>query len=345
MSTRISPRRLPDPACRSSAAAICSSVTTPRLTSSWPNSPLVFGRVPDARGAGVVDSAGPPSPLPLPFPFAASALWPLADAPTFGDAEPGVSPTIPAGADGASDTLDTSGAEARSSASTRTSPSGAGTPSLRRIFMDAPIACLGARDATATSPCLAWIGRNPGALESRFQDRTPRVEDLVAPTWICRVAAMPRTLLACSVTILGFLGAVLMIPTAGMDTSAGAATRAAYASKAAFCAANDVLDRATASATSPANAVSLLKSHAQDLATMKADAPPGPVGTLARQEVTEADAAIASDDPNDLANLPNSGAIDAYCGVDGQGGRLPAKFSARGSPAHFVPAIDPSMRG
>jgi hypothetical protein len=137
---------------------------------------------------------------------------------------------------------------------------------------------------------------------------------------------MRKTVLACSVTILGFLGSVLVISTAGMDASAGAATRPVYASKAAFCAAEDALDRATAGATSAANALSLLKSHGQDLAALKANAPLGSVGTLARQEVADADAAIASNNPSGIANLPNGSAIDAYCGVDGQGDRLPTNF-------------------
>jgi hypothetical protein len=137
---------------------------------------------------------------------------------------------------------------------------------------------------------------------------------------------MRRTVLVCSMTVLGFLGSGLVISTAGLDAPAGAAIRPVDASKAAFCAANDAIDRATAGASSPANALSLLRSHARDLATMKANAPVGSVGTLARQEVAGADAAIASNNPDGLANLPNSGAIDAYCGVDGQGARLPANF-------------------
>lgn len=151
---------------------------------------------------------------------------------------------------------------------------------------------------------------------------------------------MRTTVLACSVAILGFLGSVLITLTADSDASAGAATRPAFAAKAAFCAANDAIDRATAGASSPANALSLLKSHARDLAAMTANAPAGSVGALARQEVAGADAAIAANDPNALANLPNSGAIDAYCGVDGQGGRLPANFG-KGKSSAFCSSYRP----
>jgi hypothetical protein len=137
---------------------------------------------------------------------------------------------------------------------------------------------------------------------------------------------MRRTVLACSVAILGFLGPILIISTAVSGARAGAATRPVYASKAAFCAAEDALNRATANTTSAAGALSVLKGHAQDLAALKANAPLGSVGTLARQEVALADAAIASNNPSGIANLPNGSAIDAYCGVDGQGDRLPANF-------------------
>ena len=62
----------------------------------------------------------------------------------------------------------------------------------------------GQRPRTATPPCLAWIGSNPGTLESRVHDRTPRVEGFVAPPGSCRVAAVRRTVLARSAETVNF---------------------------------------------------------------------------------------------------------------------------------------------
>jgi hypothetical protein len=111
---------------------------------------------------------------------------------------------------------------------------------------------------------------------------------------------------------------------------AGATTHAA---KTAFCAANDSIDKAGASVTSNSGFLAVLKAKRAALEAMEKDAPAGKIGKEVRAIVKAAFAAIAKNNANLLNNVPGGGAVDTYCGVDGNGNPLPAYFAAgKGSP-------------
>jgi len=138
------------------------------------------------------------------------------------------------------------------------------------------------------------------------------------------VAVLASAIVAMGATTLG-----VSVASAGVSSN-----------KAAFCGANDAIDRASANVTSDAGFLAVLKSHTNDLAVMKKDAPPGSLGQLARELVSAAEAALASDNASALNNLPDGAAIDTYCGVDGNGNRLPSYFGAGKTSAFcakFVP--------
>ena len=64
---------------------------------------------------------------------------------------------------------------------------------------------------------------------------------------------------------------------------------------------------------------------------------------MAVELVTGADAAISKNNAAALNNLPDGGAVDTYCGVDGFGNPLPSYFGAGKSSkfcAAFVPVYD-----
>jgi hypothetical protein len=118
--------------------------------------------------------------------------------------------------------------------------------------------------------------------------------------------------------------------------SGSTTTSAASASKTTFCDANTTLDKASSNVNSGADFINVLKSHASTLATLKANLPPGKVGTEAKALLQAADTAVATNNPNALFNpslQANGGDIDTYCGVDGSGNPLPAYFGAGKSTA------------
>jgi hypothetical protein len=117
----------------------------------------------------------------------------------------------------------------------------------------------------------------------------------------------------------------------GKIPKAGATTHAA---KIAFCAANDSIDKAGANVNSASGFLAVLRAKRAALAAMEKDAPAGKIGKDVRALVKAALAAIAKNNAN-LLNNPSlgGGAIDTYCGVDGNGNPLPAYFAAgKGSP-------------
>ena len=113
---------------------------------------------------------------------------------------------------------------------------------------------------------------------------------------------------------------------AGTSVGVSAAGAAEHASKAAFCGANDSIDRAGANVNSNAGFLAVLKKHTHDLTILKENAPPGALGQTVKETVTEAEAAISSNNANELNNIPNGAAIDTYCGVNGNGAPLPSYF-------------------
>jgi len=111
------------------------------------------------------------------------------------------------------------------------------------------------------------------------------------------------------------------------NSSSSSATTTAATRKAAFCGGNIKIDKAGANVTSNAGFLAVLKDNKSALSAMADNLPPGTVGTDARQEVTEARKAVATNNVNVLNNATPSGDIDTYCGVDGNGDPLPAYFS------------------
>jgi len=125
-----------------------------------------------------------------------------------------------------------------------------------------------------------------------------------------------------AVTLTALASGIVACPNVGVS----AARAAERASKAAFCGANDSIDRASESVNSDAGFLAVLKAHTHDLAILKKNAPPGALGQLVQEVVNGAEAAVSSNNANDLNNIPNGAAIDTYCGVDGNGHPLPAYF-------------------
>jgi hypothetical protein len=111
------------------------------------------------------------------------------------------------------------------------------------------------------------------------------------------------------------------------SSSSSAATTAATR-KAAFCGGNIKIDKAGANVTSNAGFLTVLKDNKSAISAMADNLPPGTVGTDARQEVTVARKAVSTGNVNVLNTATPSGAIDTYCGVDGNGDPLPTYFSA-----------------
>jgi hypothetical protein len=148
---------------------------------------------------------------------------------------------------------------------------------------------------------------------------------------------MRRVVLASTALILAVVASGIVIGSSIGVSYAGASTDA---SKSAFCAANESIDRGSANITSNAGFLAFLKTHTHDLAILKKNAPPGALGQTVQQTVNGAEAAISSNNPNALNNLPSGGAIDTYCGVDGEGNALPAYFN-KGTGTQFCSTFLP----
>lgn len=135
----------------------------------------------------------------------------------------------------------------------------------------------------------------------------------------------------------------IVLEATGGISEAGAAQHSMYASKAAFCGASIAIDRAGSSATSAGAFLSVLKAHKQDLTTMLKNAPSGSVGNVARQLVHGAESALAANNPSLLPTI-RGGPVDTYCGVDGNGKRLPSYFS-KGTRTAFCSNFLPIYQG
>jgi hypothetical protein len=127
---------------------------------------------------------------------------------------------------------------------------------------------------------------------------------------------------------------------AGTTVGVSVAGAAEHASKAAFCSANDSIDKAGANVSSSAGFVAVLKKHTHDLTLLKENAPAGALGQTVQETVTEAQAAISANNANELNNIPDGADIDTYCGVDGNGVPLPAYFG-KGTATAFCSTFVP----
>jgi len=148
---------------------------------------------------------------------------------------------------------------------------------------------------------------------------------------------MRRVAITATAVMLSLMGSGLVACTSvGVSPAAGAE----HASKAAFCGANESIDRAGANVTSNAGFLTVLKKHTHDLTVLKENAPPGALGQTVDETVTAAEAAISSDNANELNNIPDSGSIDTYCGVNGNGASLPSYFG-KGTATSFCSTFVP----
>jgi hypothetical protein len=135
-----------------------------------------------------------------------------------------------------------------------------------------------------------------------------------------RLAVVP-TVVVLSVVSFGLAGC----GSSSSSSSAPSGTRAA------FCAANNALDKASANVTSAAGFVDVLKANPGLLKAMENHYPPGTVGQQARQLVKAANTAVATGDTSALndTSLNSAGSdVDTYCRVDGSGDPLPSYFGA-----------------
>lgn len=136
---------------------------------------------------------------------------------------------------------------------------------------------------------------------------------------------MRKVSLASSAALL----VVVAFGTLSLDgAEANASIRSSHPNKAAFCTADISIDKASANVNSATGFLAVLKTHSAQLKTLKNDAPAGALGTQVQQVIAAADAAIASNNPNDLNNAPEGGGIDTYCGVNGSGKPLPKNFGS-----------------
>ncbi|MGO9873907.1 MAG: hypothetical protein ACLPVY_08910 [Acidimicrobiia bacterium] len=115
--------------------------------------------------------------------------------------------------------------------------------------------------------------------------------------------------------------------------------------KTVYCAANESIDKASASVNSAAGFLVVLKSHQGQLQVLLKNAPSGPIGQDTRAVVKVARQAIASNNANVLNNPAlNGGSVDTYCGVDGNGNPLPSYF-ATGEATTFCKGFLPIFEG
>ena len=148
---------------------------------------------------------------------------------------------------------------------------------------------------------------------------------------------MRRTALISTAAALAVVASGIVMSATGGVTAAGAS---GSSTKAAFCGANDSIDRASANVNSNAGFLAVLKTHSHDLAIMKKDAPSGSVGQTVQQVLAEAQTAVSTNNPNALNSLPNGGAVDTYCDVNGSGQPLPSYFG-KGASSTFCTTFLP----
>jgi hypothetical protein len=152
---------------------------------------------------------------------------------------------------------------------------------------------------------------------------------------------MRRVVVTAAMLVLSVAASGIVVSTSVAVSPVGAAEQA---SKSAFCGANDSIDRASANVNSNAGFLAVLKSHTHDLTIMKNNAPSGSLGQLVQEVVNNAEAAVSSNNANALNNIPNGGAIDTYCGVNGNGNKLPAYFN-KGMGTAFCSTFVPIWQG
>ena len=122
---------------------------------------------------------------------------------------------------------------------------------------------------------------------------------------------MRRILMALTAGVIAVPVAVVACSSVGVVT-AGASV---YASKGAFCGANDAIDRETANVESGTGFLKVMKSHTHQLDVMGENLPSGALGGQMKKLLSAARSAIKTGNPNTFFALAGSGsgASDTYC--------------------------------
>ena len=113
---------------------------------------------------------------------------------------------------------------------------------------------------------------------------------------------------------------------AGPTVGVSAAGAEEHASKAAFCSANDSIDRASANVNSNAGFLAVLKKHSHDLTDPEGERPGGSDGSDRQRGGRRGGGGNLFQQRQRSHNIPDGGSIDTYCGVNGNGAPLPSYF-------------------
>lgn len=146
--------------------------------------------------------------------------------------------------------------------------------------------------------------------------------------------------------LIALTAGVIAVPAAGIVACDGVgvvtAGASVYASKGAFCGANDAIDRETANVESGTGFLKVMKSHTHQLDVMEENLPSGALGGQMKKLLSAARSAIKTGNPNTFFALAGSGsgASDTYCGVQGNGQPLPTYFK-KGANSSFCKTFLP----
>jgi hypothetical protein len=126
------------------------------------------------------------------------------------------------------------------------------------------------------------------------------------------------------------------------DTGTSTAGASEYASKAAFCGANNAIDRESANVESVTGFLNVLKSHPNQWDAMKKNVPSGALGATVRKLISAVESAQNTGNTGAFSNAlsTSGGNVDTYCGVEGDGKPLPAYFN-EGTKTAFCKAFLP----
>ena len=132
--------------------------------------------------------------------------------------------------------------------------------------------------------------------------------------------------------LIALMAGVIAVPAAGIvacdSVEVVTAGASVYASKGAFCGANDAIDRETANVESGTGFLKVMKSHTHQLDVMEREPPLGCSRWTNEEAAQCRPVGDKTGNPNTFFALAGSGsgASDTYCGVQGNGQPLPAYF-------------------
>jgi hypothetical protein len=146
-----------------------------------------------------------------------------------------------------------------------------------------------------------------------------------------------------TVLTTGMLASLASGAVVSINAGVGAAGASDYASKTAFCGANNAIDRESANVDSVSGFLKVLKAHPSQWNTMKKNVPSGALGTQVKKLISAVDTAESTGNTGDFISAvsgSSGGDVDSYCGVDDEGKPLPAYFN-KGTKTPFCQAFLP----